>query len=91
LGDAVDQVTNTYNTVRQHLRLINKYEVQAFLIGYDGSCPQERKKHQDKLDTCFKSKSSIYDGKPENFAKFLRGEEIPKSHQSRKDKKRAGK
>ncbi len=72
---ATEQVINTYQALRPYLKLTQNYTVQAFLIGHHGAVPDERQKDEHALKGKFEE-NYIYDGKPSEFADFLRGNEI---------------
>lgn len=66
-----EQLINTYKVISPHLRLHNNYIVQAFIIGYHGSPPEEHRDDQQALRREFKD-NWIYDGTVDEFADFLR-------------------
>jgi hypothetical protein len=53
LGHATDQVINTYNSLKLHLKL--SYTPKAFIYGYAGSVPSEHQDYQNKLFKVFKN------------------------------------
>jgi hypothetical protein len=87
LGDATDQIINTYRAIKTKLRLSNQYSAQAFLIGHHGSAPTEHREHQNKLNKEFKN-NFVYSGNPEEFAPFLRGADKQELLHGRKKKKK---
>lgn len=87
LDGATEKVINTYKAFKPHLRLTNEYSVQAFLIAHHGSAPEQHRKNQNKLQKEFRDDNYIYDGKPAEFADFLRGM-TKKKKQRRKNKRK---
>ncbi len=86
LNHATEQVINTYQALRPYLKLTQNYTVQAFLIGYAGSVYEQYGQYEKALEKEFKG-NCIYNGTPDEFADFLRGNEIkskPKSKGNRK-------
>jgi hypothetical protein len=51
LGHATDQVINTYNSFKLHLK--SRYEAKAFIYGLAGSVPHEHQECQNKLSKVF--------------------------------------
>lgn len=84
---AVEQVTHTYNTIKEKLRLTNNYTIQAFLVGYTGSVPQNHKESENVLNNCF-GKNYSYRAKNTEFADFLRGTLVSRTRKL-KEKKRS--
>jgi len=52
LGHATDQVINTYNSFKSHLKS-TYYKPKAFIYGFAGSVPHEHQKYQNKLSKVF--------------------------------------
>lgn len=72
LGDATEQVINTYSALKTRLKLTNHYTIQAFLIGHHGSAPVRHNLHQNDLQKVFHG-NYVYNGEATDFAEFLRG------------------
>ena len=53
LGHATEQVINTYNSFKLHLK--SSYQAKAFIYGFAGSAPHEHQKYQNKLSKVFKN------------------------------------
>lgn len=87
LGDAAEQIANTYDGIKSHLKLTNQYEMKAFLIGHHGTPPIKRT-HENLLKQKFGANNYIYNGTTSQFPQFLRGEEVPLNNVKRKNKKR---
>jgi hypothetical protein len=54
LGDATEQVINTYNSLKSRLNP-NSYEPKAFIYGFAGSVPHEHQEYQKKLSKVFEN------------------------------------
>jgi hypothetical protein len=87
LGDAVEQVANTYDGIKSHLKLTNQYEIKAFLIGHHGTPPIKRT-NENILKQKFGANNYLYNGTASQFPKFLRGEEVPLNNSKRKKRKK---
>lgn len=72
LGKAKKQVINTYNAVKQKLRLNKNYRAKAFITAHHGSAPQEHQRYEKELKATFGDGNYEYKGN--ELDKFLRGE-----------------
>ncbi len=74
LGKATTQVINTYNAVKQKIRLNNNYRAKAFITAHHGSAPQEHQRYENRLKDTFGKDNYEHNGKGNELDKFLRGE-----------------
>ncbi len=74
LGKSVTQVINTYNAVKQKLKLNNNYRAKAFIAAHHGSAPREHQRYEKKLKDAFGDSNYEYTCKGNELDKFLRGE-----------------
>ena len=71
LGHATDQVINTYNSFKSHLKL--SYTPKAFIYGSAGSVPYERQEYQNKLSKVFKKNNFEISRRNNDLGNILRG------------------
>lgn len=74
LGKAKQQVINTYNAVKQKIKLNNNYRAKAFITAHHGSAPQEHQRYEKELKATFGDGNYEYNCKCNELDKFLRGE-----------------
>jgi len=53
LGHATEQVINTYNSFKLHLK--SSYQAKAFIYGFAGSGPHEHQEYENKLSKVFEN------------------------------------
>jgi hypothetical protein len=71
LGHATDQVINTYNSFKLHLK--SRYEPKAFIYGFDGSVPHEHQEYQNKLSKVFQNNFECGRKSNNDLGNILRG------------------
>ncbi len=86
LGDATEQVINTYNRLKLHLDP-NSYEPKAFIYGSAGSVPHEHQEYQNKLSKVFKKNNFEYSRTNNDLGNILRGI-LPKIGRGKRNKRK---
>jgi hypothetical protein len=71
LGHATEQVINTYNSFKLHLK--SSYKAKAFIYGYAGSVPSEHQEYQNKLFKVFNKNNFDYSRTNNDLGNILRG------------------
>jgi hypothetical protein len=86
LGDATEQITNTYTHFKQHLRLNHRYTAKAFISAPKSSSPPpQRQTYQKALLKLFKEPNNIECcGTANEFGDFLRGVRRPEKKKGKK-------
>jgi hypothetical protein len=87
LEHAVEQVANTYDGIKKHLKLTNQYEMKAFLIGHRGTSPIKRT-NENILKQKFGANNYLYNSTALQFPKFLRGEDSLNNSKRKKNKRK---
>jgi hypothetical protein len=86
LGHATDQVINTYNRFKLHLKL--SYTPKAFIYAFTGSLSHEHQKYQRKLNTEFGENNFDFNNRSNDaLGDLLRGIPPKTSQGKRKNKK----
>jgi hypothetical protein len=85
LGHATDQVINTYNSFKSHLK--STYKPKAFIYGFAGSVPHEHQEYQNKLSKVFKNNFECGRKSNNDLGNILRGKS-PNIGESKRNKRK---